>query len=232
MQKLSLKACLARVEGEDSLKQIQEVRSRSNGNTYLLRIPNSDPIASVVMLHGLGGNAHSMWVLEAALPKETAIVSPRGSFDLGDESYSWVKTSLMGWPTMEDFKPSIQSLQLLIEELQEDGVLADEKLFLLGFSQGAALAFAAASFLKPAAVIAAAGFLPRGDLSALQGIPIFWGHGSEDRWVPITTAKEGVQRLVEIGARVDFCEAQVGHKLGLECFQGLKKWLSRQLNGN
>lgn len=216
---------------EDSLNQIQPARGRSNDHAYLLRIPNSDPVASVVMLHGLGGNEHSMWALESALPRGTSIVSPRGGFEIGNESYSWVKTSLAGWPTMEDFKPSVESLQLLIEELREDEVLADEKLFLLGFSQGAGLAFTAASTLKPAGVIAAAGFLPAGDLSGLQGIPIFWGHGSEDRWVPIAKAKGGVKRLVETGARVDFCEAQVGHKLGLECFQGLKKWLSRLLNG-
>lgn len=213
------------------LNQVQKVQGRSDGNTFLLRIPNSDPVASVIMLHGLGGNEHSMWVLESALPRETTIVSPHGNFEIGDESYSWVETPLMGWPTVEDFIPSVQALQKTIADLQEDGVLGSEKLFLSGFSQGAGLAFAAASTLRPTAVIAAAGFLPRGDLSALKGVPIFWGHGTEDGWVPIAKAREGVQKLVEIGARVDFCEAQVGHKLGLECFQGLKKWFSIHLNG-
>lgn len=214
------------------MSQIQQVRSRSDGTTYLLRIPKSDPIASVIMLHGLGGNEHSMWALESALPRDTAIVSPRGSFKVGDESYSWVETTLAGWPRVEDFIPSVQALQKMIVDLKEDDVLDVEKLFLLGFSQGAGLAFAAASTLKPTAVIAAAGFLPQGDLGILQNMPIFWGHGIEDGWVPIAKAREGAQKLAEIGARVDFCEAQVGHKLGLECFQGLKKWFSIQLNQN
>lgn len=213
------------------MNQVQQFTGRTSGITYLRRIPSSEPIATVIMLHGLGGNENSMWVLESALPRETVIVSPRGGFKIGSESYSWVETKLPGWPTVKDFLPAVNAMHLLIEELREDRVLGGGKIFLMGFSQGAALAFTAGAVLQPTAVIAAAGFVPQGDLSGLRGMPIFWGHGQEDSWIPIATARQGVKSLGELGAKVDFCEAQVAHKLGLECLQGLKKWFSKQLNG-
>jgi predicted esterase len=99
----------------------------------------------------------------------------------------------------------------------------------MGFSQGAALAFVAAAdpSITTKAVVAAAAFLPEGDLSELKDIPIFWGHGSKDEWISIERARQDSLKLQEIGAKIDFCETEVGHKMGVECLNGLKGWLQR-----
>jgi phospholipase/carboxylesterase len=182
------------------------------------------------MLHGLGGNEHSMWALDSALPGDALIVSPRGLFPMGAESNSWVIPSLTGWPTVHDFESSVRALVQMTKELEAEASLDRENLILMGFSQGAALAFTAAPELAPAALIAAAGFIPQGDLPGLHGLPVFWGHGSFDEWIPITRARKEVKVLLELGAEVDFCETDVGHKLGLECLQGLRKWLRMQMS--
>jgi phospholipase/carboxylesterase len=96
----------------------------------------------------------------------------------------------------------------------------------MGFSQGAALAFAAAQGgMKVAGIIALAGFVPYGDLQGLENVPVFWGHGTHDELVPVERARKDVKRLLDGAAEVHFCEADVGHKLGIECTRGLKHWL-------
>jgi predicted esterase len=97
----------------------------------------------------------------------------------------------------------------------------------MGFSQGAALAFSAAADkrISPKAVVAAAAFLPEGDFSDLEGIPVFWGHGSRDEWISIERARQGFLQLQHSGASVHFCETDVGHKMGVECLGGLRTWL-------
>ena len=102
----------------------------------------------------------------------------------------------------------------------------------MGFSQGAALAFAIAtqSELKPVAMIVASGFIPKGDLTGLRDISVFWGHGSHDEWIPIERAKREAKRLADMGLSVSFCETDVGHKLGLECLEGLREWLKTKIN--
>jgi predicted esterase len=84
--------------------------------------------------------------------------------------------------------------------------------------------------MRPAGIIALAGFLPEGDLSKLAGIPIYWGHGSRDEFVPVQRAEKDVQRLSSVNNDVEFCQADVGHKLGVECARGLKEWFSRHFS--
>jgi predicted esterase len=70
-----------------------------------------------------------------------------------------------------------------------------------------------------------AGHLPQGDLSRLSGLPVFWGHGARDELIPVTGARKDVARLRAAGARVQYCEADVTHKLGSACLRELKQWI-------
>ena len=101
----------------------------------------------------------------------------------------------------------------------------------VGFSQGSALAFLLAErqSMCPAAVVSLAGYLPGGDLAQLNGLPVFWGHGSQDQTIPVSRARLDVQRLEDLGAEVRYCEAEVGHKVGVECMRGLKGWLHQSI---
>jgi phospholipase/carboxylesterase len=203
-----------------------------SGLSYRIRVPQKEQKLSVIMLHGLGGDDKSMWVLESAFPEDSLIVAPRGLYVLGEGSYSWVNPRVSDWPALSDLRTSVRALEALVDELAESIGLLRDRLVIMGFSQGAALAFAAAvkGTIDIKALIAVAAFLPGGDLSALNGVPIFWGHGIEDEEIPISHAREGVKRLQEYEARVHFCEADVGHKLGVECLHGLEVWLDELAN--
>jgi phospholipase/carboxylesterase len=180
-----------------------------------------------IMLHGLSGDENAMWDLEHLYPVDGFIVAPRGLFPLGDGKYSWVKEPLQGWPSTDDFMSAIAALKALIGELQDRFAIKNDPPVFMGFSQGAALAFGVASdsTIRLQAIIAVAGFVPEGEYSELNGLPIFWGHGLKDQWIPIERARRDARLLKDAGAEVHLCEADVGHKLGVECLQGLGGWV-------
>ncbi len=201
--------------------------SINSGLVYRYRDGRGDLGPSMILLHGLGGDENSMWILEQSLPKGGVKIAPRALFPMAGNGYSWVKQTLHGWPTAKDFDLAVTALKNLVDELQVKAGLKREEMFLMGFSQGAALAFTAAADpeLRPKAVIAAAGFLPKGHFTNLSGLPVFWGHGSRDEWVPIERARSEALLLRDFGAQVRFCETDVGHKLGMECLNGLSGWM-------
>jgi len=205
-----------------------ELTSKS-GILYRIREGEAKLKPMVIMLHGLGGDENSMWVLEHVLPTGGSIVAPRALFPMDERGFSWVDDTPHGWPSKEDFQPAVEALKNFIGEFEAEIGLNHDELIFMGFSQGAALAFAAAAnpSLTPKAVIAAAGFLPEGDFSNLEGLPIFWGHGAKDKWIPIEYARRDSQILKDVGARIHFCEADVGHKIGTECLKGLEGWIER-----
>jgi predicted esterase len=118
----------------------------------------------------------------------------------------------------------------MVDDLERRFELDRTHLVFMGFSQGAALAFAGAALgiLHPTALISLAGYLPEGDIRLLRGSRVFWGHGLRDDLVPITRAREDVAKLRSVGADVQYCETDIGHKLGVECARGLNLWLSGQ----
>jgi phospholipase/carboxylesterase len=107
-------------------------------------------------------------------------------------------------------------------------------LHIIGFSQGAALAYTMA-IMDPERVTTVAGlsgFLPDGastwlGADRLKGLPVFIAHGIEDELVPIDRARISVSLLKEAGANVTYCEDDVGHKLSAKCFHGLEAFYAK-----
>ena len=105
---------------------------------------------------------------------------------------------------------------------------------MVGFSQGAALAFAF-GMLFPARVNLIAGlsgFMPQGAEAIARNKPlrdkhIFLAHGSQDQIVTVDRARSAVKVLESAGAEVSYCEDDVGHKLSTSCYQGLQNYFER-----
>jgi phospholipase/carboxylesterase len=190
----------------------------------IIRQTSALPTLLVIMLHGWSGDERAMWVFENVLPPSSMAVSIRGIFPVKNGGYQWTDES----PSIDLDTTKFDDASTFLRTVRDDLVaeLKDSiKVVLMGFSQGAALAFASAVDLKPEGIVAIAGFLPDGDIKHLSSVPIFWGHGIRDDHVPISRAREDVARLRKAGAKVAFCEVDVGHKLGVECAQGLEQWL-------
>lgn len=105
---------------------------------------------------------------------------------------------------------------------------------LAGFSQGAAMTLALAlNFphqFHRAAVLS--GFLPQGGKEKLRDLTplsmeFFIAHGRLDDLVPVSLAQETTRVLKQAGAKVDYCEDDVGHKMSRNCIEKLRAFLTR-----
>lgn len=180
----------------------------------------------VILLHGLSGDEDVMWGLEPVIPPLSYTVSPRAPFPFAGGGFSWIDPVEGPEMPLRAYAGSVRRLVDLVAAARQRA--GNRTLVLMGFSQGAALALAGVALgqLAPSAIVAMAGLLPPGDLSAWPGVPVFWGHGLRDELVPIERARRDVARLERAGAAVTYCEAEVGHKLGAECLKGLQRWLA------
>jgi phospholipase/carboxylesterase len=198
-----------------------------------LRIPNEDgKFPVLLLLHGWTGDENSMWIFESRLPQDSIIIAPRGIYPSSLGGYGWQKSDGDRWPDMNDFTPAVNSIVELISD--EELVQADSsRLYLVGFSQGAALAYAIAIKFpeRVSAIAALSGFLPNNVESTIEntnlnGLPIYITHGSQDDLVPVDKARFAVETLTQAGAKVSYCEEEVGHKLSATCFNGMESFFN------
>ncbi|MDH5606424.1 MAG: dienelactone hydrolase family protein [Anaerolineae bacterium] len=196
------------------------------------------PFEVILMVHGWTGDENSMWVFGSQLPPKYLMVAPRAphkSMDPKYGGYSWLARRPSVWPDLEDFRVSVDALHGLIDNL--NGTLQGDfsKFHIAGFSQGAAVSYAYA-LIHPSRIISVAGlagFMPeKADSAAaakpLIDIPVFMGHGNQDETVPIEMAYHAQKVMESAGAKVSFCESDVGHKLGANCFRGYRQFMDQQ----
>lgn len=194
---------------------------------YLIRAgvqPNSLPI---MMLHGWSGDEKVMWVLQTTVPSGSTIVTPRAPLPISGGGYQWIRGRDALNSSFVDYRSAVDALVLTVNDLDKRMGIDPASWILMGFSQGAAtaLAYAAnASIPLPAGLVILAGFAPLGPVERLKGVPLYWGHGTQDELISIDHARSDVERLRSEGVDVSFCEAEVGHKVGVECTRGLKTW--------
>jgi phospholipase/carboxylesterase len=200
------------------------------GLVYRIRAPQ-DARRGVILTHGLGGDEGVMWVFESALPEDWIAAAPRGLFPAPDGGWGWTRAGKEHLSSASEFEEAIGELRGFLARMSRDAGVGEDAWVWMGFSQGAALAFASALApgARPAGVVSLAGFLPEGAdaeaLSRLRQVPVYWGHGAQDDLVPIGRARRDVQTLRAASVDVTYCEAEVGHKLGVGCLRGLKTWL-------
>lgn len=174
-----------------------------------------------------------MWVFASKLPGDALLVAPRGLHPAPLGGYSWHEYKGKPWAWVDDFRPAAEILVDLIARMNFTTSNL-ENLRLLGFSQGAALAFTFC-LLNPGrvrAVAALSGYLPDGfsamnQNQPLAGLPVFMAHGTKDRLVPVERARKSVRILQQRGAQVSYCEDEVGHKLSADCFRAMQAFFVR-----
>lgn len=190
----------------------------------LHRAAGEESGAAVILLHGYGGDERAMWVFGQGIPRRHPVYSFRGLFAAEEGGYRWHVGRRWPPPPAEVLDPAVEALRLASEEID-----SPEGVIWIGFSQGAALAFHGAASGPPALAVAClAGYLPDSTATFPGRVPVFWAHGTQDERVPIEIARKGVDQLRAAGARVEFCEADVGHKLSAGCLRALRAWIERQ----
>ena len=205
-----------------------------NGLVIRTRLPEgAGPFPVILMIHGWTGDENSMWVFAPRLPKNTLLIAPRGLYPSSGGGYSWYPKLNTALPWFVDFSPAVEKLMDTVSvNYFPSGDFSS--LHLVGFSQGAALAYTMAIQYptRLASLVGLSGFLPDGASAWLQpgrlkGLPTFIAHGTQDERVPVDRARSSVAQLEQAGASVTYCEDDVGHKLSAKCFHGLEAFYSK-----
>lgn len=196
----------------------------------------------LIMLHGLGGDEHSMSFFTRSIPAAFTVISPRAPIAIEpgmfpgytDRGYSWVRS--VPPPDRVSFAPAIDLLRGFIQSLKCAPV------FLMGFSQGAALSYAL-SLAEPeliAGVIALAGFLPnealhsdRNEVQSKDTVPpqgYLIIHSIDDQIVPVQRAHHARDFLQALGAPVEYHAYPGGHKIAAQGVKDITRWLEKALD--
>ncbi len=207
-------------------------------HTWTLRIRESASPSPrlLLMIHGLTGDENSMWVFARNLSTDYWMVAPRAPYPAQPSGYSWrqrVDASEFGRSTLEQLRMGAEGLIRLVDEYSASAGIDASIFDVMGFSQGAAmsnvLAFLYPQRIRKTGILA--GFVP-GDLQELtsqrplQDKPFFVTHGTRDDMVSIERARESISILEQAGAKVTYCEDEVGHKVSVTCLRALKDFLS------
>lgn len=201
---------------------------------WTLRVRPGTGKRILLLLHGWTGDENSMWIFTRNFLADYWILAPRAPNAAEPQGYSWRAPAARGsWPTVDLFRPSIDGLVELLEKWALANGLDGATVDVAGFSQGAALTLTLVA-LYPARVRKMgilAGFAPQGveqilAPGLLNGKNIFLAHGTLDEMVPIAMARHAIQLLENAGAKVSYCESEVGHKLSADCLKALETYLA------
>jgi len=207
-----------------------------NGWVIKFSIPTDDydnhATGLILLLHGWTGDENSMWLFAHHLREIFILLAPRAPLRADNDGYGWVIAKHGKWNLFEEFTTVAAKLNTQIPAwLKLVGLPENSTINIMGFSQGAALAYVYASMYpeRIEKVACLAGFLPPSletilTPSRLFGKSFFIAHGTRDEIVPIQFARQATQYLRKAGAQVFYCEDDIGHKLSASCFGGITQF--------
>lgn len=212
----------------------------------------ASPVASVVVLHGLGADGRDFVPIVQELDMSpigpvrfvfpSAPVRPV-TINGGYEMRAWYDIFPPGanpnTPRSEDeagLRQSAAIVQQLLDREVERGV-ASHRTVLMGFSQGCAMALMAGLRApnRLAGIVGLSGYLPLADTAlaerhpANHHTPVFMGHGEQDPVVEIGRGEASRDALLAWGQAVDWHSYPMEHSVCAEEVSDLNRWLLRVL---
>ncbi|SKB45377.1 alpha/beta hydrolase [Daejeonella lutea] len=169
-------------------------------------LPLAEAEKAIIMLHGRGATAESIMSLKDELHLAgAAVIAPQAT------NHSWYPYSFL--VTVEQNQPALDSALGLIDDLVKDALAAGiplNKIYFLGFSQGACLAleYIARHAEGYGGVIAYTGGLIGDQLNSekytgdLAGTPVLITTGNPDPHVPLVRVEQTVNMLKNLNASV------------------------------
>lgn len=207
-----------------------------------------EPDACIIWLHGLGATANDLMpiVPQLTLPDQFDIrfIFPQApmqpvTINMGTKMPAWYDISGFGIDSQQD-EAGIRATETALVELIDTQIaegIASEKIVLVGFSQGGAMALHTALRYpkKLAGVIALSSYLPIADLleeektPANYGLPIFIAHGDNDAVLPLQAAHITCQYLKDLDYQVSENYYSMGHEICPSEINDISTWLNKVL---
>ena len=196
--------------------------------------PERDGPTTLLLLHGTGGDENDLLPLGRMLDEEAALLSPRGKV-LENGMPRFFRRLSMGVFDEEDLVRRTHELAGFVEEATSEYGLDPQRLFAVGFSNGANIA---ASLLLLHPGLLAGAVLLRAMVpfeaetpSDLQGTPVYLAAGRSDQMVPPESTERLAKLLREAGAEVTLDWQPGGHGIGPAEIEGARAWLASAIPG-
>ena len=206
------------------------------------------PVASVIVLHGLGADGSDFVPVAEALDLSAVgavrFVFPHApvrpvTINGGYRMRAWYDILCADLQRREDeagLRESAQAIAALIDRERERGIAA-HRIALAGFSQGCAMTLLTGLRYpeRLAGLAGMSGYLPLADSTAAErseanrDVPIFLAHGSEDEIVAPARGRASRDALAALGHAVEWHEYPMEHSVCPEEIGALNQWLLRVL---
>ena len=225
----------------------KQTAERLNGNgAALYRIPidytayyavqeavgsHSRPPALLIAMHGYGQSCKGFIQNFSALAgRNFLVVAPQAInhfyWERGKVGFTWL-TKFMREQTLSD---TFDYLERVLRAVEQDFAFDPERVFLMGFSNGAAMAFrlGASGLVKPSGIVAFCGDLPEDvaeRLADLERFPVLIAHGKEDPMVSLDKAREAEAALRSNGFETETLFFDGGHEMRPAELDQILNWL-------
>lgn len=206
------------------------------------------PVASVIVLHGLGADGSDFVPVAEALDLSAVgavrFVFPHApvrpvTINGGYRMRAWYDILGADLQRREDeagLRESARAIAALIDRERERGIAA-ERIVLAGFSQGCAMTLLTGLRYpeRLAGLAGMSGYLPLADSTAAErseanrDVPIFLAHGSEDEIVAPARGRASRDALAALGHAVEWHEYPMEHSVCPDEIGALNQWLLRVL---
>jgi len=214
------------------------------------RTTGDAPIASVIVLHGLGADGYDFVPicdeLKLGAVGPVRFVFPHApvrpvTINAGYRMRAWYDILGAEIDRREDepgLRMSLGQLHGLIDREVERGI-APRRIVLMGFSQGCAMTLLAGLRYRErlAGLAGLSGYLPLAATTAAErhaanaDVPVFLAHGSADPVIPIERGRAGRDALQALGHEVEWHEYPMPHSVCAEEVADLNRWMLQVLGG-
>ncbi|WP_059170274.1 alpha/beta hydrolase [Bacillus sp. FJAT-27445] len=206
---------------------------------YELRRPRNvvqgEKYPALFVMHGIGSNEQNMLSLVEGLDDRFYIFSVRGHLSHGP-GFAYFTIQGYGKPHREVFDEGINKLSAFIDYASEKYPLDSNKVYLMGFSQGAIVSMTLALTLgnKIRGAVALSGYIPQFvkeeyTINPGNQLSLFISHGEYDQVLPYEWGKENVDYFTQLGVPVTFKTYPEGHTVTLGNLQDFQSWILNDL---
>lgn len=205
--------------------------------------PSGDgPHPTILTLHGRGANAFDLLGLAPYLCNgKFLMVCPQGPLETpigpGTVGYAWYPMTLGGPPDISAILKSREKLENVLDACLKRYPIDPKKLVVLGFSQGAVLAYSLAlsNPKRFAGLAVLSSWLPKElipELSIGEGVqwlPTLVQHGSQDQMIEVQRARDSVEQLRALHVPLTYREYDMGHEISPKSLTELSGWLEERI---
>ncbi len=197
----------------------------------------------IVLLHGVGSHERDLFDLAQYFDPQCLVISARAPNVLGPRSFAWYPVEFTATGPIIDAESAEDSRLILLRFIDEliaaYGVDA-QRVYLMGFSQGAIMSLAVALTQpeKVAGVVAMSGrLLPElkpqiVEAERLRDLPILMTHGRRDPIIPISEARAASNYLSTLPLKLTYREYDMGHQITVESLTDIVAWFKPHMKND